>query len=376
MADNQNENASDASLSNQEWNLLFGGPQTRSVVRGAALDVEDDVAMFQTSLFSKTPEQTEDRRNPLKIQEVDPLFLTRFVMFATHIAIPSVFQFILGFVQDHGKTSGNFVCDRNDSVIRGALFDETRYVEYKISLFTNGGSLGLSLDVLEGFAPAVQEFWKELQQALSENQYIESQETESEMESDAEWDLAESDEELPFDLELEDSKYLKLEEDPELVDQMFQDLSNPNFMQQTLLLLAWNCQDAQNFKAVTGENQAQQLFDTIIACMIASAADFCLPIARCASLLVSQLVHAHDIKVTEDQFNVLVQTLVTWSISNQGEQSQGKLTSSKEVADLLSSQMSKMASLAVNCKDTLERVYTQAPYDCVRANLHNVVRAY
>jgi len=176
---------------------------------------------------------------------------------------------------------------------------------------------------------------------------------------------------------LEQSKFLKLDESPELVHQMFQDLSDPNFMQQTLLLLAWNCQDAQNFQAVTGaKNQAQQLFDTIIACMIATAADFCLPIARCASLLVSQLVESHDIRVTEDQFNVLVKTLVQWTISQHSAQNECKLTSSKEVASILSSQMSKMAPLAANWKDTLQRVYSQAPYDCVRANLQDVVRTY
>jgi len=53
-----------------------------------------------------------------------------------------------------------------------------------------------------------------------------------------------------------------------------------------------------------------------------------------------------------------------------------KLTSSEEVASILSSQMSKMAPLAADWKDTLQQVYTQAPYDSVRANLHEVIRAY
>merc|ERR1712156_422871 len=150
--------------------------------------------------------------------------------------------------------------------------------------------------------------------------------TASKSEDESEYDF-ESDSEDGFGLDLlQESKFLKLGEEPELIDQMFEDLSNPNFMQQTLLLLAWNCQDAQNFQAVTGDNQAQQLFDTIIACMFATAADFCLPIARCASLLVSQLVESHDIKITQEQFDVLVKTLVQWSISNQAETG-SKLTS-------------------------------------------------
>jgi len=199
-----------------------------------------------------------------------------------------------------------------------------------------------------------------------------------EEESDDEFDFLESSDEedgLPG-LDLDEAKFLNLHDSPELVEQWYEDLENPNFMQQTLLQLAWNCQNAENFKVVAGENQAQQLFDTIITCMIATAADFCLPIARCASLLISQIVDAHDVQVSDEQFNVLVQTLVRWSLKNQSQEHKCKLTSSEEVASILSEQMSKMAPRAVDYKETLERVYLQAPYECVRANLHNVIRAY
>jgi len=379
MDSSHNTPASSTSLSTQDWNLLFGSVPKDPVFRGAARNYADEdigIGIQKQTFPTKILEQTEDRRHPQNIQEVDPMFLTRFVMFATQVAIPTVFQFVLDFVQDHEKTSGNFVSDRLNAMIRGGLFDETRYVEYQVSMFTFEGRLGLSLEVVDGYAPAVQCFWKELTRTLSQNAYTEAQDEESDSE---EFDFFDSDEEndMPF-LDLEEAKFLSLGESPELVNQWFEDLSNPNFMQQTLLLLAWNCQNEQNFEAVTGDNQAQQLFDTIIACMIATAADFCLPIARCASMLVGQLVESHDIEVSDDQFQVLVKTLVDWSIANQNERDQSKLTCSKEVASILSSQISKekMAPLAMNCKDTLERVYTQAPYDCVRNNLHKVVRAY
>lgn len=377
MDSDHNQYANGSSISIQDWNLIWGNSSGAPRFRGA-VDVGEDIAPME---IRKPPnkqfeQQSEDRRNPPQpsIQEVDPCFLTRFVMF-TQVALPMVFQFVLDFVAENEQTNGNFEADGARYAVRGGLFDETRFVEYTLKLFTHGGQLGLSLDILDGYPPAVQTFWNELQQALQENQFTECQEEE---ESDAEeCNFAESDDENDeFILDLEQAKFLKLGEDPELVDQWFQDLNDPNFMQQTLLLLAWNCQDAQNFQAVTGKNQAQQLFDLIITCMIATAADFCLPIARCASLLVSQLVDAHDIKVTEEQFNVLVQTLVQWTISQQSEQTESKLTSSKEVASILSSQMSKMAPLAVNWKDTLQQVYTQAPYECVRANLQKVVRTY
>jgi len=386
MDSDQNQYALEStSLSTGDFSLLFGSSAEAERYRGAPSMPESFEApalqIRKPTTNTKIFEQNEECSFPLvnNLPEIDIFFLTRFVLFGAQITIPVVFQFVLDFIQDFELTNDNFEADRTAYVIRGAMFDETRFVEYKINLFTHGGKLGLSLDVLDGFAPAVQEFWKQLQRVLQEQEF-----TEEAVESDSEEDLGflDSDDE-GMDLDLLDAKFLKVGESPEIVEQWFEDLSNPNFMQQTLLLLAWNCQDAQNFKDITGGKQAQKLFDTIIACMIATAADFCLPIARCASVLVSQLVESHDIKISDEQFNVLVKTLVQWTISNKDE-NENRLTSSQEVASLLSSQMSKMAGLAVNWKDTLEQVYTQAPYACVRENLlpifeksrHEVMRAY
>jgi len=376
MDSDQNQYAFEStSLSNGDFSLLFGSSAEAERYRGAASVPESHEApALQTRKPTTTKifEQNEDCSFPLAntVPEIDIFFLTRFVLFGAQITIPVVFQFVLDFIQDSQLTSGNFEADQTAYVIRGGVFDENRYVEYRFSLFTNGGTLGLSLDILDGFAPAVQEFWKQLQRALQEQEF-----TAEPVESDSEEDLGylDSDDE-EMDLDLLDTKFLKVGESPELVEQWFEDLSNPNFMQQTLLLLAWNCQDAQNFQVVTDGKQAQKLFDMLIACMIATAADCCLPIVRCASVLVSQLVESHDINISDEQFNVLVQTLVQWTISQ--NENENRLTSSQEVASLLSSQMSKMATLAVNWKDTLEQVYTQAPYDCVRENLHKVIRAY
>lgn len=376
MDSDQNQYAFEStSLSNGDFSLLFGSSAEAERYRGAASAPESHEApALQTRKPTTTKifEQNEDCSFPLvnTVPEIDIFFLTRFVLFGAQITIQVVFQFVLDFIQDSQLTSGNFEADRTAYVIRGGLFVENRYVEYRFRLFTYGGKLGLSLDILDGFAPAVQEFWKQLQRALQEQDFLAEH-----VESDSEEDLGylDSDDE-EMDLDLLDTKFLKVGESPELVEQWFEDLSNPSFMQQTLLLLAWNCQDAQNFQVVTDGKQAQKLFDTLIACMIATAADCCLPIVRCASVLVSQLVESHDINISDEQFNVLVQTLVQWTISQ--NENENRLTSSQEVASLLSSQMSKLATLAVNWKDTLEQVYTQAPYDCVRENLHKVIRAY
>jgi hypothetical protein len=365
--------AFESSISSQDAELIWGSSQDNDRYRSAPLYEEPQESMeLQKPLSQKIFERSEEHVLHPQLHEEDPMFLTRYVMFASQVALASIFQFVLDFTLANDVTSKNVQVDRTNSRIRGGLFDETRFVEYNMTMFTFGGRLGLKLDIQEGDRLAIQTFWNELNRALQQSGYTESQDDESEDES--EYDF-ESDSEDGFGLDLlQESKFLKFGEEPELIDQMFEDLSNPNFMQQTLLLLAWNCQDAQNFQAVTGENQAQQLFDTIIACMISTAADFCLPIARCASLLVSQLVDTHDINVTKEQFDVLVQTLVQWSITNQDNEQ--KLTSSEEVASILSSQMSKMAPLAADWKDTLQQVYTQAPYDSVRANLHEVIRAY
>jgi len=375
-SEQQNFLVSEPSISNEDWNLLFQ-PVTNEVERGARRDHRQQIPKemkqdFQPKIFEQPSQDLSDPL-PLTIQVIDPTFLTRVAMFGPQVVFSTVFQILVDFIQTNGQTSRNFECDQDNCVIRGGLFDETRFVEYQIKIFAFGGRLGLCLDILDGFAPSVQEFWNELQQELKEKELLDSQDEESDVEFDF---LESSDEEdgLPG-LDLGEAKFLNLHDSPELVEQWYEDLENPNFMQQTLLQLAWNCQKAENFKVVAGENQAQQLFDTIITCMIA-AADFCLPIARCASLLISQIVDAHDIEVSDEQFNVLVQTLVSWTLKSQSEDHKSKLTSSEEVASILSQQMSKMAPRAMNYKETLERVYLQAPYDCVRSNLHNVIRAY
>jgi len=373
----QNSLVSEISISNDDWNLLFD-PMHNEAVRGARAyefqeaPVERDMKQDFQKIFEQQPSEGRSDPLPLTVPVIDPLFLTRVAMLAHHVVFSTIYQFVVDFIQTNGQTCGNFECDEESCVIRGGLFDETRFVEYQVKIFAFKGRLGICLEIQKGFAPSVQEFWNELQQELKEKELLDVQDEESDCESDF---LESSDEEdgLP-DLDLGEAKFLNLHESPELVEQWKEDLENPNFMQQTLLQLAWNCQNAENFKAVAGDNQAQQLFDTIIACMIATAADFCLPIARCASLLISQIVDAHDVQVSDEQFNVLVQTLVRWSLKNQEHKS--KLTSSEEVASILSQQMSKMAPRAINYKETLERVYLHAPYDCVRTNLHNVIQAY
>jgi len=373
----QNSLVSEISISNDDWNLLFD-PMHNEAVRGARAHefqeapVEMDMKQDFQKIFEQQPSEGRSDPLPLTVPVIDPLFLTRVAMLAHHVVFSTIYQFVVDFIQTNGQTCGNFECDEESCVIRGGLFDETRFVEYQVKIFAFKGRLGICLEIQKGFAPSVQEFWNELQQELKEKELLELQDEESDCESDF---LESSDEEdgLP-DLDLDEAKFLNLHESPELVEQWKEDLENPNFMQQTLLQLAWNCQNADNFNAVAGDNQAQQLFDTIIACMIATAADFCLPIARCASLLISQIVDAHDVQVSDEQFNVLVQTLVRWSLKNQEDKS--KLTSSEEVASILSQQMSKMAPRAINYKETLERVYLHAPYDCVRTNLHNVIQAY
>jgi hypothetical protein len=373
----QNSLVSEISISNDDWNLLFD-PMHNEAVRGARAHefqeapVERDMKQDFQKIFEQQPSEGRSDPLPLTVPVIDPLFLTRVAMLAHHVVFSTIYQFVVDFIQTNGQTCGNFECDEESCVIRGGLFDETRFVEYQVKIFAFKGRLGICLEIQKGFAPSVQEFWNELQQELKEKELLDVQDEESDCESDF---LESSDEEdgLP-DLDLDEAKFLNLHESPELVEQWKEDLENPNFMQQTLLQLAWNCQNADNFNAVAGDNQAQQLFDTIIACMIATAADFCLPIARCASLLISQIVDAHDVQVSDEQFNVLVQTLVRWSLKNQEYKT--KLTSSEEIASILSQQMSKMAPRAVNYKETLERVYLQAPYDCVRTNLHNVIQAY
>jgi hypothetical protein len=360
--------------SSSDWSLLFGNVEEDSVHRSASLG-ETEEPEFTTckQIPQKKFPQTQLEVESPQVRNVQSLaFLTRFVMCKQHVSISMLFEFMVSFFLDNDQTRKNLKFNERTSTIIGCVFSGSQQAHYRVQLFSFEKNLGVSLDITDGFSPAIQEMWKSLTQSLQTSDLVECNEVESDFEDFN--DLYSEDED---DAPLEDFDYIKLDNHPALVKDLINDLNDPNFMQHTLLLLAFNCQLDRNFQEIVGDaSKAQQLFDTIIACMISTAADFCLPIARCASLLISQLVESGSITVNEEQFNVLVQALVQWTLDQGNQQDQDKLTQSEEVATLLSSQVKNLATLAETAKAELRQVYQDAPYDIVRENLSDVILAY
>lgn len=362
-------------LSPSDWELLFGSIPEDNVSRAVAIHEAEPNHFFQNPIQEKK-NNFEDLGDlpPGQVYVSDLRHLTRYCILACHATIPMVFEFLLEYVQANEK---NYNINEQTQCIIGCVFDETRFAEYKLQLFSHSNQRGLYLDVLKGFAPSMSKFWSMLQEALLEADFIIPSEAEGdEFDSDDLEDFLLSDDEECEPLDLTGAKYLNLDQDPTLVNEWMKDLENPNFMQHTLLLLAWNCQLRKNMQVILSDGRAQQLFDTVVACMLATAADFCLPIARCSAMLVNQLVQSGDIKVTQDQFQVLVQSMVQWTLDNHCQQE--KVTQSEEIAQLLSSQLPKLASLIpqTGSFDTIQTVYRQAPFASVRANLRPVLEAY
>merc|ERR1712241_310342 len=147
---------------------------------------------------------------------------------------------------------------------------------------------------------------------------------------------------------------------PTHVTSLMEEMQDQSFMLHALLLLSWNCQLQQNIEVISSAGQAQQLFDLIIACLVATATDFCLPIARSASLLVSKLAETGDVQISEQQFQVLVDTIVQWTIQNNNGDFAETVTQSEEIARLLSSN---------DCMQQLHEVYDRVPFESVRQNI-------
>lgn len=389
-------------MDSQHWELMFGkqnceGPEraapTDVVIRSAASSHnEQDSSYYSMTKYPTFNQQTTSTVSTTNCDGSqpsveDPAHLVRYVMLVAGVDVNSAFQFLKEFVQTHQK---NFKVVEDDFSILSIVFDGTLFAQFRIQIFSHGRHCGVCVHVMEGQAQdAVTEFWRKLKIDLTTSDFVDQVENEDALFEDeaqsedddffASWDRwgsdAEDEEETPsLSLSIPSLNKPNLLE-TDYVDSLMEDLQDQNFMMHSILLLAWNCQLQQNLETISSAGQAQQLFDAIITCLVASAADFCLPIARSASLLVHQLVDTGAIKITEAQFEVLVNTIVQWTIQNSGDSD--TITQSEEIAQLLTSQLTKLdvaANSAVRAQ--LQEVYTRAPFQSVRQNIKPLVEAF
>jgi len=382
-------------MDNEDWSLLFGkqgrhGSYRAAEVRAAPLPYNEETTIsMKNPSHQKTNTTTATICNGQKLSEESTDHLVRYVTLVAGIDVRMVFAFLEEYVQMHQK---NFKITEESFSFISFVFDGTHFAQFRVSIFSTGEDTGVCLHVLEGTAQdAVTEFWRKLKIALIDRQFVEQPEDDilfdmqNQSEDDdffASW-YSDEEEDIPS-LAMPTAPSMPTSAitepiilQPGYVNNLMEDLQDQNFMMHSILLLAFNCQLQQNLEIISSAGQAQQLFDSIIACLVASAADFCLPIARSASLLVNQLVETGAITITEEQFQVLVNTVAQWTIQNHLGDSE-TVTQSEEIAQLLTSQLPKLAQFASSsqARKQLEQVYAQVPFQSVRQNIKPLVESF
>lgn len=293
--------------------------------------------------------------------------LLRHIMLTT-VDTDAVFSFLINFVRASQGFANDTVDDVSKSII-GYVFDQTRFGEYKLQLFERKGEVGVSCQLIDGFAPTLQSFWDDLKSALERENFVSPSEEMMETSEDDDF-FADSDEEFEG-LDLEKASYLSLDQNPEVIGSYVEDLKDPNFMLHTLTLLAWNLQNQQNFETAR-KVCAQELFSSVVACLVSTATELTLPLVRAASILAAKLISEANVKVTREQETALVQTIFAWTLNNASTNS---VTRSEEIATVLSEQLANLANISPNSRSVLETIQKETEFEQVRYNIGNVLHS-
>jgi len=209
------------------------------------------------------------------------------------------------------------------------------------------------------------EFWGNLVQQL-ENEAFTIPTDDVELEDDDEEDFF-LEEDSDCGLDIESAKYLDL--DVELVEEFIDDLQNPNFMQHTLLLLAFNVQNVANMNLLK-DMFAQQMFDIIIAVMTTALAQVTLPMARSAAQLMDKIINSTDVSVSEAQQAAILQTLDLWTQKDRKGRNVDVKTS-EEVAMLITDNLDRIQKLSSTSIEAniLQSIAAKTEFDQVKATL-------
>lgn len=367
--------------------LLFGPPQASDVERGAHVQVEEVYNSFtQTAaMIGKNREVVETKLQRdfefSPVPQLDDLaFAVRYVLFDQSLQT-EVFDHLVNFVHNYQEEAPNFEVLADEQKVLGYLFEENRFACYCLQLFRHADTLGLSCDLLDGFAPALNPFWKALQQTLIEAQFVSPDEDEAfEEEEDDDLDFLDSDTEdggFVLDLSAPSMKYLNLEDDQTVIEDWVQDIQDPNFSQETLLSLSYNCQSETNLQ-ILADNYAQDLFDSIITSMSSMTTET-LPGVRSACVFLAELSKFSNVNVTEGNIKVLIDQLAKWTLS---QKKTTEVMRSKEVATLLSKcilpKFSELVSgVLKNIQtDVLETIQNETNFDEVKVYVDQYIERY
>jgi len=351
-----------------DWDRFLGCPGNTSVRAVQLSDTDFSVheASDFDSVYTKKSATTTIQKNLFGLpQAAQHLNTLRHVMLLA-VDIDAIFSSLVNFVRASQGYQNDTVDDHSKSII-GYVFDQTRYGEYKLQLFEHQGKVGVSCCLIDGFAPTVQTFWQELVQALENEGYV----TPEPMETSDDDDFFFSDDEEMEDLDLTSACFLSLDQNPEVIGSYVEDLKDPNFMLHTLMLLAWNFQNQENFEAAR-KAHAQELFTNVVACLVSTATELTLPLVRSASILAAKLISEANVQVTKEQEAAIVQTIFSWTLNNA---SSTAVTRSEEIATVLTEQLGNFVKLSENSRGVLETIQKETDFEQVRYNIGSVLHS-
>jgi len=374
-----------------DMDLLFGPAQVSDVDRGAP-ELADQTHIFldsnSSASFGKNRESEEPKLQRdfdfSPIPQLDDLtFAIRYVLFDKSMQ-QGVFDHIVDFVQKYQEEQPNYCVLPEESKMMGYLFEDSQFAFYSLQLFRHADTLGLSCDLYDGFAPTLNPFWNALKSDLIDAQLVSQEDETFEDEEDDDLDFLDSDTEdggldgFMLDLSIPSMKYLNLEDDQTVIESWVQDIQDPNFSQETLLSLSYNCQSETNLQILV-DNYAQDLFDSILASMSSSMTAETLPSVRSACVVLAELAKFSAVNVTEDHIKVLIDQLAKWTLS---PQKTTDLMRSQEVATLLSKcilpKFSELAKgfLADIQTSVLETIQKETEFDEVKHYVESYRQLY
>lgn len=281
----------------------------------------------------------------------------------------AVYEEVVNYVRSQ---YGNEKVDPRSKTVIGYIFDETRFAKYIIQMYKEKDNIGVRCDLMDGFALCLQPFWKGLEQSLCDSGMLQKEMEEEDISMD-DLSFLWSDEEDSMDLvapplDLNACKFLQLEEDVACLDNMIEDLQDPNFLQDTILLLSHNCQESSNLELIA--QKPQEFFNAAIqACIISQMT---LPVVRCAMVFIDHLCRAAQVSVSEETVQLLLDQLAQWSGVHVTKTTE--VTESSEIATLLSKNLPNLCPRPLD-SNLLAQIADTTTFKTVERNVRKYLQA-
>lgn len=340
--------------------------------QGKAVDDKLGYSFSESFQLPQCVSQKDQMRSPASISEDQLEYEARYLLLNNKASDVEIFQSALSFFEansDYDRYSQAF---EPYFILIGHVFDGPRSCNYRIQLFQIDLTerCVLVLTRLAGYAPALNALWHAVSTHLEPFSVIsdikmDNDECEDHSELDNE-DFS-SDDEL-FSDEEDDSlallfssnnNFLDISSDPTLLEMWAEDIADPNFMEDTILLLSHNCKEEGNMKIMGSEEHAQMLFQAVIHAM--DCAMGYLPVVLSAVSFISQLIKKKsEIQVETKTYRTLVSALKTWTCRSEGRETPDAIINNAFIATEISTSLLKFGLNQVEDKDKNDIVGTLA----------------